>query len=140
MSRAGRIAILAALAAAAVVLFVLLSGSDDDGDTESGGGTETTATTETPQAPAFDVVEMRDGAPVGGIQRFTYTKGDPIRIEVRLDEPQEDVHIHGYEQQKLNPTRTARFDFTATLDGIYELEAHGPSGDVVLAEIVVNPG
>jgi hypothetical protein len=32
-----------------------------------------------------------------------------------------------------------KFDFPAKLDGIFELEAHGPSGDVPLAEIVVNP-
>jgi hypothetical protein len=138
MSRAGRIAILAALAAAAVVLFIVLSGDDDD----SGSGTETktTATTGAPQPAPFDQIEMRDGEPMGGVQRLTYSKGDQIRIEVKLDEPQEDVHIHGYEQEKLNPTGTVRFDFPATLDGIYELEAHGPSGDVVLAEIVVQPG
>ena len=140
MSRTGRIAILAALAGAAVVLFIVLSGRDDD-DGDSDGGAETTATTgEPPQPPPFEVVEMRNGEPVGGVQRFTYAKGDRVRIEVKLDEPQEDVHIHGYEQEVLNPTKSARFDFPARLDGIYELEAHGPSGDVPLAEIVVNPG
>jgi hypothetical protein len=139
VSRAGRIAFLAALAAAAVVLFIVLSGGDDDSDSGSGTEAETTATTATPQPSPFDVIEMRDGEPVGGVQRLTYTSGDPIRIEVKLDEPQEDVHIHGYEQEKLNPSGTVRFDFPATLDGIYELEAHGPSGDVVLAEIVVQP-
>jgi len=141
MSRAGRIAILAALAAAAVVLFVVLSGSADDSDDGAGNEGTSTAVTETAtQPPAFDVVEMRNGEPVGGVQRLTYTKGDRVRIEVKLDEPQEDVHIHGYEQEKLNPSGSVRFDFPATLDGIYELEAHGPSGDVVLAEIVVQPG
>jgi len=139
MSRAGRIAILAALAAAAVVLFIVLSGSDDE-DGDSDGGAETTATGGPPQPLPFEVVEMRNGEPVGGVQRFTYAKGDRVRIEVKLDEPQEDVHIHGYEQEVLNPTKSARFDFPARLDGIYELEAHGPSGDVPLAEIAVNPG
>ncbi|MGH2923020.1 MAG: hypothetical protein ACRDKH_03185 [Solirubrobacterales bacterium] len=141
MSRAARIAIIAALAAAAVVLFIVLSGSDDDEDGgDSGGGSETTATgTQAPQPPPFEVVEMRNGEPVGGVQRLTYSIGDRIRIEVKLDEPQEDVHIHGYEQEVLNPTRSARFDFPAALDGVYELEAHGPSGDVPLAEIVVQP-
>jgi hypothetical protein len=139
MSRAARIAILAALAAAAVVLFIVLSGSDDDSGDDDGDRTTATGTATAPQPPAFDVVEMRDGEPVGGVQRLTYTKGDRIRIEVKLDEPQEDVHIHGYEQEKLNPSGSVRFDFPANLDGIYELEAHGPSGDVVLAEIVVQP-
>ena len=141
MSRAARIAILAVLAAAAVALFIVLSGSDDDSDDGSqNGATEAPVTEAAPQPPAFDVVELRNGEPVGGVQRLTYTTGDRVRIEVKLDEPQEDVHIHGYEQEKLNPSGTVRFDFPATLDGIYELEAHGPSGDVVLAEIVVTPG
>jgi hypothetical protein len=140
MSRGARIALLAVLAASAVALFVVLSDSDDGGGGSDGGG-ETTATTGgPPQPPPFEVVEMRDGEPVGGVQRFTYAKGDRVRIEVKLDEPQEDVHIHGFEEEVLTPTRSARFDFPARLDGIYELEAHGPSGDVVLAEIVVNPG
>ena len=140
MSRAGRIAILAALAVAAVVLFIVLSGADDDGDSASGTDPQATTGETTAQPPPVDVVEMRNGEPVGGVQRFTYAKGDRIRIEVKLDEPQEDVHIHGYEEERLNPSGTVRFDFPARLDGIYELEAHGPSGDAVLAEIVVNPG
>ena len=74
-----------------------------------------------------------------GVKEIDYTKGDQVLIEVRLDEPQEDVHIHGYDIEELNPSGTVRFDFPAKLDGIFELEAHGPSGDVVLAEIVVNP-
>jgi hypothetical protein len=85
------------------------------------------------------VIRLRDGAPVGGVRELTYAKGDRIRLEVRLDEPQEDVHIHGYEVERLNPSGTIRFDFPAGLDGLFELEAHGPSGDVALAEIRVNP-
>ena len=139
MSRIARTAILVALATLAVLLFVLLSGGDEDsnGDDESAAGTAATATA--PQPPTFERVELRAGEPVGGVRRLTFDKGDRVRIEVLLDEPQGDVHIHGYEEQKLNPSGRVRFDFPAKLDGIYELEAHGPSGDVVLAEIVVNP-
>ena len=53
-----------------------------------------------------------------------YTKGDQVLIEVRLDEPQEDVYIHGYDIEELNPSGTVRFDFPAKLDGIFEPEAH----------------
>lgn len=130
---------LVALAVAAVVLFIVLSGGDDGdsgSDAESGGdGTAVPA----PEAPSFEMIEMTGGEPVGGVRELTYEKGERIMIEIRLDEPQEDVHIHGYEQEKLNPSGTVRFDFPATLDGIYELEAHGPDGDVVLAELIVNP-
>ena len=140
-STAARAVLLVVLAAAAVGLFVVLSGGDDD-DGGSETTTETTATTGTttaPPEPEFDVVTMKNGEPVGGVQGLEFNKGDQIRIEVRLDEPQEDVHIHGYDIEKLNPSGTVKFDFPADLDGIFELEAHGPSGDVPLAEIVVNP-
>jgi hypothetical protein len=139
-SNAARFGLLAALAAAAVVLFIVLSGGDDESD----DGTETTAQTETtataPGEPAVEVITMKNGEPVGGVRELTFIKGERIRIEVRLDEPQEDVHIHGYDEEVLNPTSSAKFDFPAKLDGIFELEAHGPDGDVPLAEIVVNPG
>ena len=140
-SNGARAAILAALAAMAVVLFVVLSGGDDGDD--GGSGTETVtqaATTDSaPPEPQSDVVTMRTGAPVGGVQELEYSKGEDIRVEVRLDEPQEDVHIHGYDVEKLNPSGTVRFDLPASIEGIFALEAHGPSGDVQLAEIVVNP-
>jgi hypothetical protein len=138
-SNAARAGFLVALAAVAVVLFVVLSDGDDDG---GGSGTETTTqavTSTAPPEPEFDVITMKGGAPVGGVQELTYRKGDEVRIEVRLDEPQEDVHIHGYDVEKLNPSGTIRFQFDADIEGIFELEAHGPSGDVQLAEIVVNP-
>jgi hypothetical protein len=140
-STAARAVLLVVLAAAAVGLFVVLSGGDDD-DGGSETTTETTATTGTttaPPEPQFEVITIKNGEPVGGVQELEYTKGDQIRIEVRLDEPQEDVHIHGYDIEKLNPSGTVKFEFPADLDGIFELEAHGPSGDVPLAEIVVNP-
>lgn len=141
-SSAARAGLLVVLAAAAVASFVVLSGGDDDesGSEPAGAGSATTTAGAGKPAPApFEAIELRDGAPVGGVRKLTYAKGDRVRIEVKLDEPQEDIHIHGYEQEKLNPSRSARFDFPASLEGIYELEAHGPSGDVLLAEIVVNP-
>ena len=122
-STAARAVLLVVLAAAAVGLFVVLSGGDDD-DGGSETTTETTATTGTttaPPEPEFDVVKMKNGEPVGGVQELEFNKGDQIRIEVRLDEPQEDVHIHGYDIEKLNPSGTVKFDFPSDLDGIFEL-------------------
>ena len=140
-SNAAKIGLLAALAAVAVVLFIVLSGGDSDEDpsTSDPAGEQTTATA--PAEPAVETIEMRDGVPVGGVRRLTYAKGDPVRIAVELDDAQEDIHIHGYDEEVLNPQAgTVVFAFPATIEGIFELEAHGPSGEVVLAEIVVNPG
>ncbi len=134
---------LAAFVAAAIVLFVVLQddGEDDDeGDSTDATVAEQTSTIPTePPEPPVEVIVMRDGAPAGGVQELTYTKGDRVRIRVKLDEPQEDVHIHGYEEERLNPATEASFDFPAKIEGIFELEAHGPDGDVPLAEIRVEP-
>lgn len=143
-SNAARAALVAVLAVIAVVLFFALG--EDDAD-EAGVASETTGAEQgaegppaKPGQPVFEVITMREGAPVGGVRELSYRRGDRVRIEVRLDEAQEDVHIHGYEIEKTDPRRTVRFEFPARLEGIFELEAHGPSGDVPLAELVVRPG
>ena len=142
-SRTARAGILVAFIAVAVALFVFLQDSNDDSSDSSSTTTPEQAQTSTapapPPEPARETIELRGGAPVGGVSELTFTKGDQVRITVDLDEPQEDVHIHGYDIEVLNPQKTADFDFKADIEGIFELEAHGPSGDVVLAEIRVEP-
>lgn len=143
-SRGGRIAVLLVFVAVAAILFVVLQddGSDDDGG-ETTATTPTVEQTEVTVAPpperVVEEIRMQNGAPVGGPPTLTYVTGDTVRIKVLLDEPQEDVHIHGYDIEVLNPQTQASFDFKADIEGIFELEAHGPSGDVVLAEIRVEP-
>lgn len=143
-SRSGRIAVLVAFVAVAAILFVVLrdDGGSGDADATTAEQVEAQATEPAdapPPEPAVEVIEIRDGAPVGGVKELTFAKGDRVQIRVKLDGPQEDVHIHGYEIERLNPVGSAEFDFTADLEGIFELEAHGPDGDIVLAEIRVEP-
>ncbi len=98
-STTARIGVLAAVVAAAAVLFIVLSGDDDDGAetatttaTASGG-----TTTEVTQPAGPPVITVRDGKPVGGVQDLTFEKGDRVRFDVRLDQPAEEVHVHGYD-------------------------------------------
>lgn len=139
MERAIGILIGILLGIAIVVAFVFLGSRDtiDDPSINESGAQTTQATA--PPEPAPEVIQLRGGEPVGGVRELTYTKGDQVQISVELDEPQEDVHIHGYDIEVLSPARSADFDFKADIEGIFELEAHGPSGDVVLAEIRVEP-
>ena len=142
-SRTARAGILVAFIAVAVALFVFLQDSDDDsGDGSGSSTTEQSAqgtTPAPPPEPARDVIQLRGGEPVGGVQELTYTSGDQVRITVKLDEPQEEVHLHGYDIEYENPAGSVDFDFKADIEGIFELEAHGPNGDVLLAEITVEP-
>jgi hypothetical protein len=138
-----KIVLLLLLAGVAALLFVALQ--KEDSEDGGGGGDTTSAQTTTggepapPAEPAPEVIEMKDGAPVEGVRELEYEKGDQVRILVKLDEPQEDVHIHGYDVEKTNAGGKVLLEFPANLDGAYELEAHGPSGDVLLAELRVNP-
>ena len=132
-STPARLALLAALAAAAVVLFIVLNNSGDSGSSD----TQTSSTAAgTPQ-----VIDVKDGAPVGGVQKIEVNKGDQVNLEVRLDRPEEAVHVHGYEIEKSAATSPVRLSFPANLDGVYEVEVHGEggSGDFQIAELTVNP-
>ena len=135
-SRAARLGVLVAVIAAAVVLFIVLdSGSDDNGDdstTTSGTGTTTTA------GPV--VINVNDGEPVGGVKTVTYDKGDEVDLEVRLNRPEEEIHVHGYEIEKPADQSPVSLSFTAKLDGIFEIEVHHLDGtEAEIAELRVNP-
>jgi hypothetical protein len=139
-STTARIGLLAALAAVAVVLFIVLSGDDDNG----GETTTTTAqtTTEAGGEPAGGppVITVRDGKPVGGVQDLTFNKGDRVEFEVRLDQPAEEVHVHGYEIEEPAATSPVRVSFAADIDGVFEVEVHSHElGDIEIATLTVNP-
>jgi len=138
-SRGFRVGLLIVLAAAAVALFVVLSGSDDDGGEDNGTTTTATGTTTTTE-PAFEVIRLVDGAPVGGVRDLTYDRGDRVRIRVIPEPGLEEVHLHGYEIDRFpDGDKPLVFDFKAELTGGFELEAHGAAGDVLLATIKVQP-
>jgi FtsP/CotA-like multicopper oxidase with cupredoxin domain len=97
--------------AAAVLLFIVLGG--DDGSDSSSSSTA---------APTK--ITFRNGAPVGGVREIEVTKGDPVRLDVTPDVPAE-VHVHGYEiARDVEAGQTAKFDFTATAEGVFEVEVH----------------
>src|SRR5688572_5187330 len=126
-STGARVGLLVVLIAVAVGLFIVLQ-DDEDGDGGDGGDRVTNSddsgavrvTTESGSTFPLPVVEMRNGEPVGGVQQLEFTKGKLAQFFVKLDEPQEDVHIHGYGIEKLNPNGKVLFNFKADLDGVYE--------------------
>jgi hypothetical protein len=125
------------------VLFIVLSGGDDEDKTS------TTATTTTdranqpgqPQQPQLLTITVRDGAPVGGVERIEVASGERIHFRVVSDEPGE-VHVHGYEvDEQIKPGKPVVIDMPADLEGGYEVELHGDrSGEFQIAELRVSPG
>src|SRR5215218_2305204 len=100
---------LVAVVAVAVVVFVVLEGGDDSSEDSAQG---------------VQVLTVTDGEPVGGVKTLTYDRGDQVQLEVRLDTPEEEVHVHGYEIEKPAEQSPVRFSFPARLDGVFEIELH----------------
>ena len=105
--------IVAAVAVAVVAVVIATSGGDDNGgsqDAQSG-------------ATVFHL-QLKDAAPVGGVQNFTATKDDVVRIVVSADAPDQ-VHLHGYDIEKeATPAKPAVIRFKANIEGSFELESH----------------
>lgn len=125
-SRAARLGLLAAVVVAAVVVFVVLqSGNSDESSNTSKG---------------VQVITVNNGNPVGGVKTLTYNKGDQVQLEVRLNTPEEEVHVHGYEKEAPAEHSPVRLSFPANLDGVFEIELHKlDRTEAPIAELHVNP-
>ena len=125
-SRAARLGLLAAVIVVAVVVFIVLqSGNSDESSNTSKG---------------VQVITVNNGNPVGGVKTLTYNKGDQVQLEVRLNTPEEEVHVHGYEKEAPAEHSPVRLSFPANLDGVFEIELHRlDHTEAPIAELHVNP-
>lgn len=100
------------------------------------GGGGNGATTSASGIVTVDV-EIKDGKPVGGIQRATATNGQTVAIVVHSDVADE-VHVHGYDlHHEVEAGGTVRIQFTANLTGVFEAELESRSLQIV--ELTVKP-
>ena len=78
---------------------------------------------------------MVDGT--GAVTRIEATEGERVRFAVRASTEQE-VHLHGYDiLRTAAPGKPARFSFTASITGRFEVEYEGAGRQV--AELEVQP-
>jgi hypothetical protein len=99
----------------------------------SGGGGEAAS------GASADVptIVVRNGEPVGGVEKLEYSAGEQVRFRVSSDEAEE-IHVHGYDYSQTVPAGgTIEFDFPAELEGIYEAELEEQG--VQIAELRINP-
>ncbi len=144
-SLVGRVALGIAVVAAAVVLLLVLK-DDESGEDHLSAGAPTRAESNgtgsggkeaKPAEPSIPAIVVKNGKPVGGVTRLSFDAGDRIRFVVRANTDDE-VHVHGYDVEKeVGPGRVAKFDFPATIEGVFEAELHG-SGEEV-AELQIEP-
>jgi hypothetical protein len=143
MSRTQRFALLALAVVVAAVAFVIARPGDDDEPANEPAARTTqqpTGTTEAPEPPKPRVEEVRveGGQPVGGVKKVTFKKGDRIRLAVSSPDTSDEVHVHGYNLTKdLAPGRPVRFQFPATIEGVFEIELEG--AHVQIMQLTVEP-
>jgi hypothetical protein len=141
-SRAARVAVVIGVIAAAVVLFVVLSSEGDDDEATAPQTRQATRTepqnkpTTKPRART-ETVTVRGGRAVGGVEKLEYAKGERVRLVVRSN-VMDEVHVHGYDlTEEVAAGGSARFDFRAMIEGVFEVELEGRKEQV--AELVVRP-
>jgi hypothetical protein len=151
--------ILVALGAvvAAVVLFVVLRPEDTDETAATEPSTtgpiptatevttettevttETTETTAAPEPAAVRVVvEVRDGGPVGGVQRVQVDRRERVVLVVRSDVA-DHVHVHGVDIfRDVAPGSPARLQFRPRTPGVLEIELE--DRHLLIAQLEVRP-
>jgi hypothetical protein len=151
MSRGGRWGLIALAVVVAVAAFLIARPGDDDGDggnQAASTATETSPTATAPSAPQPPpdgpdaTVIALTGHAVDEVSDITVEKGEQVRLVVRSDEPDE-IHVHGYDIEKpVAPGKPARFQFEATIEGVFEIESHEAEHagkDALIARLVVEP-
>jgi hypothetical protein len=108
--------------AVAVVLFIVLGGGSSNESNSSG---------------KVEVIDIKDGKPLGGIKQLSYNKGDVMRIRVNA-RPGDEVHLHGYNVLKTVPSSgSVTFTVPARIEGVFEIELEKTATQI--ANIKVNP-
>jgi FtsP/CotA-like multicopper oxidase with cupredoxin domain len=140
------------VAIVAIVIAVSSGGDDEDQDTgptapvatqtatEEATTTteEQTTTEEVPPEPEVTEIEGEGGKPKGDEARIEVKKGDTIRFTVTSEDTSGEIHFHGYDISKeLAPGKPARFNATATIEGIFEVEIEDTKTPI--AEVRVEP-
>jgi FtsP/CotA-like multicopper oxidase with cupredoxin domain len=143
MSRNQRVALAALAVAVAVVAFVIVKPGGDSKDKASTNTAAATKTTGGAQAaPAVERIQIKGGKPVGGVGTIKVKKGDPVRIVVSADAP-DDIHLHGYDIEKRpTPGHPATYAFDANVEGVFEMESHKAEREgrePLVAKVVVEP-
>ena len=130
MTRNTRIALLAAAAVVAVVAIIIIgSGGDDNNDSTTAAQTTPAATvtgrgtlaTPAPKPP-IQVITIKNGKAVGGVQTVSVKKGDRARFKVVSDADHE-IHLHGFDIAKdVKAGGSVTYNVKTDAPGIYEFE------------------
>lgn len=145
MSRTQRLGLLGVAAVIAVVAFVLLQPEEapreraapQPAQTPLVGQDATGGPSGRTDRPEVEQIRVDGGEPVGGVQELSARSSETVRFAVRSDVADE-VHVHGYDRSRpVGPSRPARFEFPAELEGVFEVELE--QRGLEIAELTVEP-
>ena len=131
-----------AVTVAAPVVAAIVFGGCGVNDEPASAPTTADSGAQTTQSGVTEITEpaqivVRDGTPVGGVARLEYESGERIRFTVVSDTADE-VHVHGFDLAKdVAAGGSARFDFRADFEGVFEVELEG--AHVQIAELRIEP-
>jgi plastocyanin len=128
INRNSRIALLAAAAVVAVVAIVIIgTGGGDGNDSTTAAQTTPAAPAQgpgatTPPKPAIQVITVKNGKAVGGVQTVSVKNGDRARFKVVSDADHE-IHLHGFDIAKdVKAGGSVTYNVKTDAPGIYEFE------------------
>ena len=147
MSRTQRIGLLVAAAVVAAVALVVAVASGGGDDNDQASQTTRTSTEQPHETLAtnqkFHRIQIKGGKVIGGPPNIKVTKGEHVRIVVSSD-AHDDIHLHGYDIEKqVEPRQPAQFNFTANIEGIFEIESHvaeDAGREPLVGKLTVEPG
>jgi len=145
MSRNQRLGLIAGTIVVLVVAFVLLKPTDQSDDPEpqpsSSAQPDTTPTTKTqtaeakPKPPPVPTVKIENGKPAGGKKTIGFLSGEKAQINVTSNAPAE-IHLHGYDiEEPVEPGKTTKVRFKATIEGAFEFEEHDSGQELATVEV-----
>ena len=115
-----------------MALVMAACGNDDSGpSTAEATAAPTVEATPIPGVGTTIEVEVSDGKPVDGVQRFRIDAGEAVTLTVTGDTADE-LHIHGYDLLvRFAPGQPGTITFKANIPGVFEAETHH-RGDLVM--------
>jgi len=134
----------AVLVAAAVGFLIARSASDSGTDTTTPAATTgaasggTTAAKSGAAAVTLAAITVAKGQAVGGVKEVSTAKGAKVAITVSSPDYAGEIHLHGYDiKRDVAPGKPAQFDFSATQEGVFDMEVEATSTQI--AKLTVNP-
>lgn len=89
-----------------------------------------------PETTGNKLVQVKNGKPVGGVQKLTVKKNGTVDFRVQGAPPKQEIHVHGYDKEYFtDASGNVSINFKATIDGEFVIELEKTSTQIVSLEV-----